>query len=111
MLEVIEAIFGECLGKKIWFLKTNWREFMTKKSKILLQNGKKWNVVYCDTLIKHKNVIIFLTKLESLSLLCLAWNCLGNSNFNIHFLFQNLIRCYKWKHDFEDYLIMYKTLL
>jgi hypothetical protein len=35
--------------------------------------------------------------------LCSTWNCLGNSNFNIHFFFQNLFKCYKWKHEFETY--------
>jgi hypothetical protein len=41
------------------------------------------------------------------TLLCLAWNFLTNSNFNIHFPFHNLFKCYKWKHDFEAYPIMY----
>jgi len=41
-----------------------------------------------------------------LTLLCFAWNCLVNSNFNIHFLIQNLFEFYKWKHDLEPYSIM-----
>jgi hypothetical protein len=72
---------------------------------------KKWNVIYWNTPIKHKNVFFFLTKLESLSLLWLAWNCLRNSNFNILF-FQKLFKWYIWKHEFKAYPIMYfKTFI
>jgi len=30
-----------------------------------------------------------------------------NSNFNICFFFQNLFKCYKWKHDLEAYSRIY----
>jgi hypothetical protein len=41
ILEVIVAIFGECLRNCFWAFKKNWREFMTKTLKTLLQNGKE----------------------------------------------------------------------
>jgi hypothetical protein len=30
-----------------------------------------------------------------------------NSNFNMHFLYQDLFKCYKWKHNLEAYSIIY----
>jgi len=62
ILEVIEETFGECLGK---FWKKNGREFQDKKkSKILLQNGKKfhnknyWFMI--EISIKEKNEMLFI---------------------------------------------------
>jgi hypothetical protein len=40
-------------------------------------------------------------------LLFSTWNYLINSNFSIYFLFQNLFKYNKWKHDLEAYSIMY----
>jgi hypothetical protein len=39
--------------------------------------------------------------------LCSPSKNLWNSHFNISFLFQNLFKCYKWKHDIEVHSIMY----
>jgi hypothetical protein len=56
---------------------------------------------------KHTKVLTtkplqnFINKGKKKSLLCLAWHCLKNSNFKIHFFFQNLFKCYKWKHDLK----------
>jgi hypothetical protein len=47
---------------------------------------------------------------KSLSLSCLAWNYLKNSKFNIHFLLQNLFKCYKLKDDLEIYSKNYYNL-
>jgi hypothetical protein len=44
---------------------------------------------------------------EGWTLLFVTWNYLKFLNFNRHFLFQNLLKCYKWKHDFEAYWITY----
>jgi len=44
---------------------------------------------------------------KKFNLLCLAWNCLENSNFKICFLFQNILKYYKWKHGLEAYSILY----
>jgi hypothetical protein len=41
-------------------------------------------------------------KTKNLTLLCLTWNCLTSSNFNI-FFHQILFKCHKLKHDLEVY--------
>ncbi len=50
---------------------------------------------------------LYYQRRKSLNLLCVAWNCIGKSNFNICFLFQNLFKCYNWKHDLKAYSIIY----
>jgi hypothetical protein len=50
-----------------------------------------------------------LTRRKKLALLCLAWNYLGDSNFNNVFLFLNLFKCYKWNQDLETCSIMYSN--
>jgi len=59
---------------------------------------------------KHFKSLLIMIK-KSLTLSCLAWNCLRNSKFNIHFFFQNLFKCYKWKDDFKAYSIIYSKII
>jgi hypothetical protein len=44
--------------------------------------------------LNHQTLQNFINNVKII-LLCLTWNCLGNSKFNIRFLFQNLFKCYK----------------
>jgi hypothetical protein len=65
----------------------------------------------CTKVLTTKSFQDFNIKEKKINLISLAWNCFKNSNFNILFFFQNLFKCYKWKHDLENYFIMYSKKL
>jgi hypothetical protein len=89
-------MFVNCIWTK--YIKTCINQGLNSKP-----HGNNLNHQTTSTLYEYK--------WKTLTLSYLGSNCLENSNFNIHFLFQNVFKCYKWKYDLKVYSVMYSNKL
>jgi len=70
---------------------------------------KDWiqNLIRANQSFIHQTTSSFINKEEKFKFIMFGMKTFRKFKFQQMFFFENLFKCYKWKHDLEVYSIMY----